>query len=186
MGQTRFGHVTFPQSRVSEVPESRFVTPCMRDGKCSKYFPKPFNPETWFGEDGYPKYSRPNDGQTFSDSRGNVYDNGSVVPHSPYLLTKYNCYINVEVCASIKAIKYIHKYIYKGPDHATLEISGGNIDEIKQYVDSRYIGPIEACWHILEFPRHLELPTVYRLPDHIKNEQTVYFDPEDDVLEVAN
>jgi hypothetical protein len=160
--------------------------PCMRDGKCSKYFPKPFNPETRFGEDGYPEYSRPNDGRTFSDSRGNVYDNRSVVPHSPYLLTKYNCHINVEVCASIKAIKYIHKYIYKGPDRATLEISGGNIDEIKQYVDSRYIGPIEACWHILEFPRHLELPTVYRLPVHIKNEQTVYFDPEDDVLEVAN
>ena len=26
MGQTRFGHVTFPQSCASEVPESRFVT----------------------------------------------------------------------------------------------------------------------------------------------------------------
>jgi hypothetical protein len=26
MGQTRFGHVTFPRSRASEVPESRFVT----------------------------------------------------------------------------------------------------------------------------------------------------------------
>ena len=26
-GQTRFGHVTFPRSRASEVPESRFVTP---------------------------------------------------------------------------------------------------------------------------------------------------------------
>ena len=25
-GQTRFGHVTFPQSRASEVPESRFMT----------------------------------------------------------------------------------------------------------------------------------------------------------------
>ena len=26
MGQTRFGHVTFPQSRVSKVPESQFMT----------------------------------------------------------------------------------------------------------------------------------------------------------------
>ena len=25
-GQTWFGHVTFPRSRASEVPESRFVT----------------------------------------------------------------------------------------------------------------------------------------------------------------
>ena len=26
MGQTQFGHVTFPWSRASKVPESRFVT----------------------------------------------------------------------------------------------------------------------------------------------------------------
>ena len=28
MGQTQFGHVTFPWSCASEVPESRFVTDC--------------------------------------------------------------------------------------------------------------------------------------------------------------
>jgi hypothetical protein len=158
--------------------------PCMQDGKCSRYFPKPFNPETRLGEDGYPEYARPNDGRTFSNSRGHIYDNRSVVPHHPYLLAKYGCHINVEVCASVKAVKYIHKYIYKGPDCATLEV--GNVDELKQYVDARYIGPVEACWHILEFPRHLEIPAVYRLPVHLKNEQTVYFDPEDDIQEVAN
>jgi len=90
----------------------------------------------------------------------------------------------VEVCASVKAVKYIHKYIYKGPDRATLEIQ--NVNEIKEYVDSRYIGPVEACWHILEFPRHLEFPAVYRLPVHLKDQQTLYYDPEDDILEVAN
>jgi hypothetical protein len=157
---------------------------CMKDGNCSRHFPKSFNPETRFGEDGYPEYARPNDGRTFTDSRGQIYDNRRVVPHNPYLLAKYNCHINVEVCASIKAVKYIHKYIYKGPDRATLEV--GNLDEIKQYIDSRYIGPVEACWHILEFPRHLEFPAVYRLPVHVKNEQMVYFDPEDNIMEVAN
>jgi hypothetical protein len=158
--------------------------PCMQDGKCSKCFPKPFNSDTRLGEDGYPKYARPNDGRTFSDSNGHIYDNTSVVLHNPYLLAKYNCHINVEVCASVKAIKYIHKYIYKGPNRATLEV--GNVDEIKGYIDARYIGPVEACWHILEFPRHLELPAVYRLPIHLKNEQNVYFDPEDDIQEVAD
>ena len=29
MGQTQFGHVTFPRSRASEVPESRFMTPSL-------------------------------------------------------------------------------------------------------------------------------------------------------------
>ena len=45
---------------------------------------------------------------------------------------------------------------------------------------------MEACWHILEFPRHLKFPAVYRLPVHVKNEQMVYFDPEDNIMEVAN
>jgi len=88
---------------------------CMKDGQCIRHFPKPFNPETQFGEDGYPRYAHPNDGRTFTDSRNRVHDNRSVVPHNPYLFAKYNCHINVEVCASVKAIKYIHKYIYKGP-----------------------------------------------------------------------
>ena len=28
----------------------------------------------------------------------------------------------MEVCSTIHAIKYIHKYIYKGLDHATMEL----------------------------------------------------------------
>ena len=36
--------------------------PCMQDGKCSKQYPMPFNPETQFGDNGYPDYARPNDG----------------------------------------------------------------------------------------------------------------------------
>jgi hypothetical protein len=158
--------------------------PCMKEGKCIKHFPKPFNLDTRFGEDGYPEYARPNDGRAFTDSNGHIFDNKWVVPYNPYLLTKYNCHMNVEVCASIKAVKYIHKYIYKGPNRATLEI--GNVDKIKEYVDARYIGPVKACWHILEFPRHVEIPAVYRLPVHLKNDQTVYFDPKDNVLEVIN
>jgi hypothetical protein len=40
-----------------------------------------------------------------------------------YLLTKYDAHINVEVCNNIRAIKYLFKYVYKGHDHATVEIS---------------------------------------------------------------
>ena len=35
-------------------------------------------------------------------------------------------YINVEIYTSIKAIKYIHKYIYKGSDCTTLQLMDGN------------------------------------------------------------
>ena len=95
-----------------------------------------------------------------------VYDNRSVILHNHYLLAKYNRHINVEVCASIKVVKYILIYIYKGPDQATLEVR--NVDEMKQYIHLRYIGPVEACWHILEFSRHLKFPAIYCLPIHIK------------------
>ncbi len=62
------------------------------------------------------------------------------------LVTKYNAYINVEICNSILAVKYLYKYIYKGHDQATITLSQSDIllkmipiDEIKMYLDVRYI-----------------------------------------------
>ena len=130
-----------------------------------------------YGEDGYPVYAHPNNGRTFTNSRGHVFDNRNVVPHNPFLSTKYNCHINVEICASIKAIKYIHKYIYKGPDQATVEV--GERDEIKELCHAQYIAAHDAMWHLLEFLMHLEWPNIYRLPVHLENEQQVYFQPGD-------
>jgi hypothetical protein len=68
-------------------------------------------------------------------------DNRWVVPYNPYLTTKYNCHINVEICSSITAIKYLFKYVYKGHDRATVEIIN---DEINLYLDARYISASEA------------------------------------------
>ncbi|KAI8524357.1 hypothetical protein RHMOL_Rhmol13G0144400 [Rhododendron molle] len=48
--------------------------------------------------------------------RGQRIDKRDVVPYNLYLPRKYNSHINVEVCAGIKSVKYIHKYIYKGHD----------------------------------------------------------------------
>ena len=42
--------------------------------------------------------------------------------YSSFLLLQYNAHINIEVCKSVQAIKYIYKYIYKGKDHATLAL----------------------------------------------------------------
>jgi hypothetical protein len=99
-------------------------------------------------------------------------------------LIRYNCHINVEICSSIEAVKYIHKYIYKGHDRTTVEISEQNRDEIKEYLDACYIGSIESCWHMNEFSMHAETPHVYRLPVHLEDQQTVYFNPDDNIDEV--
>jgi hypothetical protein len=50
-------------------------------------------------------------------------DNRWVVLHNVYLSTKYNVHINVEVCNNICLVKYLFKYVYKGHDRATVEIS---------------------------------------------------------------
>ncbi|OBZ78054.1 hypothetical protein A0H81_02325 [Grifola frondosa] len=159
--------------------------PCMSENAtCSKRYPRDFCEETTMGEDGYPVYARPNNGRTFTNAKGQVFTNRDVVPYNPQLSAEFDCHINVEICASVRAVKYIHKYIYKGHDKATLEV--GQVDEIKEYLDARYVGPPEAMWHIQELGMHEEWPTVYRLPVHLKNEQSVYFDPEDVALEVVN
>ena len=67
-----------------------------------------------------------------------------MVSHCPQLLFLYNCHINTEISARLETVKYLSKYIYKGPDRATMKISGGVQDEIKAHLDGRFIGPTEA------------------------------------------
>jgi len=100
-------------------------------------------------------------------------DNRWVVPHNVYLSTKYDAHINVEVCNNIRAIKYLFKYVYKGHDHATVKISHqsdnaieGNVveaDEIKKYLNCRYVSASEAMWRIFKFDIHERFPAVERL-----------------------
>jgi len=66
-----------------------------------------------------------------------VIDNRRVVPYSPYLSLHYNAHINAEVCGSVPAVKYIHKYSYKGGDKATVSVESEH-DEIKRYLHGRY------------------------------------------------
>jgi hypothetical protein len=99
---------------------------CMHDNYCTKNYPKDFIDETTEDENGYPSYKRRNTG-TYKIKNLDI-DNRWVVPYNPYLSATYNCHINVEICSTIKAIKYIHKYIYKGCDRAVCAIQN---DEIK-------------------------------------------------------
>ncbi|CAI0560832.1 unnamed protein product [Linum tenue] len=88
---------------------------CMKDGRCSKYFPKLFNSETTTDQFGYTVYRRRDSGITAS--KGSVeLDNRFVVPYNRNLLVLFQAHINVEVCHQGRLIKYLFKYITKGPD----------------------------------------------------------------------
>jgi hypothetical protein len=67
----------------------KLSAPCTVNRVCSKHFPKDFQPDTIFGDSGYPEYVRPDNSRTFTDRHGNIHDNRDIVPHSPYLCAKY-------------------------------------------------------------------------------------------------
>jgi hypothetical protein len=152
---------------------------------CSKKFPRSFQPETLVAEDGYPRYRCRNDGRTWIKKvhgQDVVLDSRWVVPYNPWLTRKYSTHINMEVCASVGAIKYVHKYIYKGADRTTLKLADEH-DEIARYLNGRYISPCQAAWNLFEFRNHNEDPPVIRLALHLPNEQPVH--SHDDVVDLA-
>ena len=103
----------------------------------------------------------------------NSIDNCWVIPYNHYLSGCYECHINVEVCISVHATKYIHKYIFKGHDWITAVIQQ---DEIKQYLDARWLGDAEAMYYIFHFHTYKEWPPVERLPIHLPDEQMGVYD----------
>ena len=170
-------------------PGYNMGSPCMHKTTkvCTKNFPKPSQPETVAGDDSYPTYARPDNGRTVTRPHPNgapgdtiQLTNQWVVPHNPALLLKYNCHINVEICCSIRSIKYMHKYVYKGHDRAEGRfVGGGGADaenEIKQYLKGRYISASEAVYRILEMPMHCMYPAVDRLAVHLPGDQFVTFE----------
>ncbi|KAL0286570.1 UNVERIFIED_CONTAM: hypothetical protein Scaly_2789000 [Sesamum calycinum] len=121
--------------------------PCMKNERCKKGYPKQFAECTMQGNDSYPIYQRRNDNRSIAlDNNGEVVvENSWVVPYNPWLLLKYDCHINVEVCSNIKSVRYLYKYVYKGPDCVVFEVrQTPNYDEINQYVDGRWIYAPEA------------------------------------------
>ncbi len=48
-------------------------------------------------------------------------------------------------------------------------------DEIRQYRDTRYISPVEACWRLFEFETHHLSTHVEHLSIHLEHQQSVTF-----------
>ena len=105
---------------------------CMVNGKYSKCFPKKYRERTDWAEDSYPLYARPDNGLVF-ECNGARFTNQYMVSYCPQLLL-FDCHLNVEISAGLGTVKYLSKYIYKGPDRATMEISGGVQDEINIWI----------------------------------------------------
>lgn len=97
-------------------------TGCIKNGSCSKIFPKSYNEKTTISEDGIVTYKRRKT-DLYIERKGLQLDNRFVVPHNIDLIVKYQAHINVEKCHTSKLIKYLFKYICKGNDRAIAELS---------------------------------------------------------------
>ncbi|KAG2210181.1 hypothetical protein INT45_004502 [Circinella minor] len=177
-------------------------SPCMQGGACSKRFPKQFSDETSMGENGYPVYRRRRNNNNHVYKNGVRMDNRWVVPHNIFLCTKYDAHINVEICTSIASIKYVYKYVYKGHDRAAVVVSQNqrqsnaqsttneqadpSMNEIKTYLDARYVSACEGCWRLFSFSLHKEFPNHQRLAIHLEDEQLAYFNEDDDPMAIAD
>ena len=156
---------------------------CLEYGICAKGFPKEFCKTTALCKDGFPEYRRRNNGNTVQ-KKDKIFDNRHIVPYSPKLSKKYECHINVEICTSIVAVKYIYKYIFKGHDRALLNfvttrstIDGAKlVDEIHEYKAGRYVCATEAFWHLQSYKMHKESHNVIKLAIHEENYQSIGFD----------
>ncbi|KAJ0985328.1 hypothetical protein J5N97_003684 [Dioscorea zingiberensis] len=111
--------------------------------------------------------------------RGHNLDNRWVVPYNPYLLKRYNCHINFEICSSITAVKYLYKYIYKGHDRVAINIrdegSPSTVDEIKNFRDALWVSAPEAIWRIYSFKLSKIYPSVVPIHVHLPNKQLVTY-----------
>ncbi|OSX74278.1 hypothetical protein BU14_0297s0005 [Porphyra umbilicalis] len=165
------------------------TSPCMKDGKCSKFYPKTFVSSTTDGDGSYPEYRRRSPeagGQTATVTRAGrtfTVDNSWVVPYSPQLTLQLGCHVNVEIVSGVSALKYLFKYVTKGPDSAMMAVveiapvapQPAPVDEIRAFHDARVVSESEAVARALGHPIHKRKPSVLRLALHLENQQPVLF-----------
>ncbi|XP_074328064.1 uncharacterized protein LOC141665976 [Apium graveolens] len=144
-------------------------SPCMVKGNCIKHFPKRYNSHTFFDECGFPMYKRRRTGITINKKGVNL-DSRFVVPFNRDLLG----HDTATMCLRKKCTGTSATIPKKAPK--------GLIDEVKHYLDGRYVCALEASWRIFAFDIHSRWPSVERLPIHLPGEKHVSFKA-GDVLE---
>jgi hypothetical protein len=86
----------------------------------------------------------------------------------------------------------LYKYIYKGHNVAaiTIESITKNViidhDKIHNYIEARYVGPVEASWRILGKKLQDKSHPIMHLSVHLPNEQNIIIENEDTITTALN
>jgi hypothetical protein len=171
---------------------------CMKNGRCSKNYPKEFYEKITVDENGFAVYKRPKN-KRFVIKAGIKLYNHWIVPHNLELLKKYDVHINAEWCNKSIFIKYLFKYVTKSPDCSKAylqKITNGEdtpIDEetntrneVQEYLDTRYMCSFDSCWRVFGFEIHRHLPAVKRMPVHLPDEIYITYNAHVDMSEILS
>jgi hypothetical protein len=91
----------------------------------------------------------------------------------PFLTELMDCHVNVDVTFTVNIFMYLYKYLFKGPDNARYTITNPNqqhTDEIKDFVNARYVSASEATWRIVCFEISMKFLAVTSLTVHLPGE----------------
>ena len=154
-------------------------------GKCRYYFPQEWQTETQFGVGNKRTVHRrrsPDDGGlSVKKGRRSVMDNRWVASYNPGFLLKFNCHINVQHCNSLQAIEYLCKYVNKGNDKIGFQLLKDSeekiLNEVKDFMESRYLTPTYCMWRLFDFDLHKKSPTTVELAVHLPQEQLISIKP---------
>ncbi|PWZ28212.1 hypothetical protein Zm00014a_038889 [Zea mays] len=171
---------------------------CMKNNRCSKNYPKEFHEETNLDEQGFATYRRRNNDR-YVIKGGHKLDNRWVVPYNDTLLKTYQAHINVEWCNKTVFVKYLFKYVTKGPDYSKVylqRIRNGEDtpydeetnarNEVKEYLDTRYLCDKDSYWRVLGYDIHRHYPAVERMPVHLPNENYITYNAASNISRILS
>ena len=142
---------------------TREISRCRKGNKCIYGFPHPITSQTTVKDDGRVLYKH------------STEEDRWIALHIPELIDELHCLIFINVIFTVSIFTYLYKYLYKGPDHTSFHIPcqhGQPVDEIKDYINGRYLSAHEAMWHILGFHVTSKTPLVTSLPVHLPGKST--------------
>ncbi|VDO19285.1 unnamed protein product [Heligmosomoides polygyrus] len=146
---------------------------CMKDGKCSKKFPKELREATSVEFDGFPHLRRRRRSVISID--GIKYGDEWIDLYNPYLRLKYNSRINVEICAMITAVKYPINTFIKVRIGQGLSLEATKL-WTRQHLNTRHVWLPEVAFCIFGYDLDDMSHTVIRLEVHLPEFQPVVFE----------
>jgi hypothetical protein len=81
--------------------------------------------------------------------------------------------------------KHIFKKITSGED-TTIDEETNTRNEVKEYLDNRYICPFDSCWRILGFEIHRHFPSVERMSVHLLDENYITYNGDANMSEILS